>query len=246
MRFLILSDVHANLDALEAVLAHAAGRWDALLVLGDLVGYGARPNEVIARIRALTPAAIIRGNHDKAACGIDDGSQFNFVARVAAAWTAETLTPPHAEYLRGLPEGPIELDERVEICHGSPFDEDHYIFDGFDARRSLDSATRPLCLFGHTHIPVIFRQVDDAFEGEPPDPDRVTVLALQRGARYLVNCGSVGQPRDGDPRAGYGVLDDERRELQLFRVEYPVHEAQAKIIAAGLPQSLASRLALGR
>ena len=246
MRYLILSDIHANLDALDAVLAHAAGRWDRALVLGDLVGYGAQPNEAIARVRELEPLAVIRGNHDKAACGIDDGTQFNFVARVAAAWTADRLTIEHREYLRDLPMGPIEVDDRVEICHGSPFDEDHYMFDGADARRGIDGASRPLCLFGHTHLPAIFRQVDDAFEGAGPDPDRDTVLPLQRGARYLVNCGSVGQPRDGDPRAAYGVLDDERRELTLYRVPYPIESAQARIVAAGLPQSLANRLALGR
>ena len=246
MRYLILSDIHANLDALDAVLAHADGRWDQALILGDLVGYGAQPNEVIARVRSLPPTAVIRGNHDKAACGIDDGTQFNYVARLAAAWTAERLTAEHRDYLRDLPMGPLEIDDRVEICHGSPFDEDHYIFDGGDARRSIDGATRPLCLYGHTHLPAIFRQVDDAFEGAAPDADHDAVLPLQRGVRYLVNCGSVGQPRDGDPRAAYGVLDDEKREVSLYRVPYPIEAAQARIIAAGLPQSLANRLALGR
>ena len=246
MRFLILSDIHANLDALEAVLAHVDGRWDRAVVLGDLVGYGAQPNEVIARVLELEPIVVIRGNHDKAACGIDDGSQFNYVARTAAAWTADQLTPSYCQYLRELPMGPTELDDRVEICHGSPFDEDHYIFDGSDARRGIDAATRPLCLYGHTHLPAVFRQVDDAFDGAAPDGNATTVLPLQRGARYLVNCGSVGQPRDGDPRAGYGVLDDEARNLTLYRVAYPVDAAQARIIAAGLPQSLANRLALGR
>lgn len=246
VRYLVLSDIHANLVALDAVLGHADGRWDRALVLGDLVGYGAQPNEVIARIRGLRPAAIIRGNHDKAACGLDDASEFNFVARVAAAWTAERLTEDNREYLRNLPAGPIEIDDRVEICHGSPFDEDHYIFDGSDARRGIDGASRPLCLYGHTHLPAIFRQVDDAFEGGTPDPDRDTVVPLQRGVRYLVNCGSVGQPRDGDPRAGYGVLDDDRGELTLFRVAYPVEAAQRLIAAARLPQSLAQRLSFGR
>ena len=232
-RYLILSDLHANLDALEAVLAHADGRWDRLLVLGDLVGYGAEPNAVIDRVRELAPEAVIRGNHDKAACGLDDGSQFNFVARTAAHWTGAQLTPENLAYLRGLPEGPIEIDALVEICHGTPFDEDHYIFDAGDAHLALQSMTRPLCLFGHTHLPVIFRVVDQTFDGEGPDPNRETVVRLQRGARYLVNPGSVGQPRDGDPRAGYGILDDDARELRLFRVPYPVETAQQRIIAAG-------------
>jgi diadenosine tetraphosphatase ApaH/serine/threonine PP2A family protein phosphatase len=246
VRYLILSDIHANLDAFEAVLDHASGRWDRALVLGDLVGYGAEPNAVVELVRSLDPEAAIRGNHDKAASGLDDGSQFNTVARVAAMWTAAQLTPENRQYLRALPMGPTRIDALTEICHGTPFDEDHYVFDENDARLALRAAERPLCLFGHTHLPAIFRLVDDALEGTPPDPDRETVLGLQRGARYLVNAGSIGQPRDGDPRAGYAVLDDEARELRLLRVPYAVDRAQQKIMAARLPASLANRLALGR
>jgi diadenosine tetraphosphatase ApaH/serine/threonine PP2A family protein phosphatase len=250
MRYLILSDIHANMDAFDAVLAHASGRWDRVLVLGDLVGYGAEPNEVVDRVKELQPDAVIRGNHDKAACGIDDGSQFNYVARMAAKWTGVQLTPENNAYLRALPMGPLQIDDVLtEICHGAPFDEDHYIFDGNDAHMALQTAQRPLCLYGHTHLPAIFKVVDgdmSSFEGEAPDPDTETVIPLQRGTQYLVNVGAVGQPRDGDPRAGYGVLDDEARELRLFRVRYPIESAQQKIIAAGLPASLANRLALGR
>jgi diadenosine tetraphosphatase ApaH/serine/threonine PP2A family protein phosphatase len=246
VRYLILSDIHANMDALETVLKHAAGRWDRVLVLGDLVGYGAEPQAVIDRVRALEPDAVIRGNHDKAACGIDDGSQFNTTARLAAMWTGQQLTPDGLAYLRALPMGPLEIDGQTEICHGTPFDEDHYIFDGNDAVMAFDAAERPLCLYGHTHLPAIFRKIDDHYEGAPPDGDREVVLPLQRGARYLVNVGSVGQPRDGDPRAGYGVLDADARELRLYRVRYPVEDTQRKIIAARLPMSLANRLAIGR
>jgi len=246
VRYLVISDIHANLDAFEAVLAHAEGRWDRVLVLGDLVGYGAQPSEVIDRVLWLKPDLVIRGNHDKAACGIDDGSQFNAVARAAAMWTGTQLSPDKLEYLRSLPMGPIEIDALVEICHGAPFDEDHYIFDGSDARMAFDAAERPLCLYGHTHLPAIFRKIDDHYEGGYPDPDREVVVSLQRGAQYLVNVGSIGQPRDGDPRAGYGVLDTDERDVRLYRVPYPVEEAQRKIIAAGLPMSLANRLAVGR
>jgi predicted phosphodiesterase len=216
VRYLILSDIHANLEALEAVLAESpAGTYDRLIVLGDLVGYGADPNAVIDRVRALNPLAVIRGNHDKAACGLDDGSSFNQIARFAASWTNDTLTPDNRQYLRDLPHGPVLIDDHVEICHGSPFDEDHYIFDGNDARRALDSSERVLCLFGHTHLPVIF--FDEA-----------------------------GQPRDGDPRAGYATYDSAGPTLVLHRTEYPVEVAQRKIMAAGLPQTLANRLAIGR
>jgi diadenosine tetraphosphatase ApaH/serine/threonine PP2A family protein phosphatase len=228
------------------VLDHASARWDRALVLGDLVGYGAEPNAVVDRVRGLAAEAVIRGNHDKAASGIDDGSQFNHVARIAAMWTGTQLTPENLEYVRTLPMGPVQVDALTEICHGTPFDEDHYVFDGHDASLALQAAQRPLCLFGHTHLPSLFKVVDDLFEGTALDPDRDIVIPLQRGARYLVNVGSIGQPRDGDPRAGYGILDDEARELRAFRVRYPVEKAQQKIMAAGLPASLANRLALGR
>jgi diadenosine tetraphosphatase ApaH/serine/threonine PP2A family protein phosphatase len=246
VRYLILSDIHANMDAFEAVLEHASGAWDRALVLGDLVGYGAEPNAVVDKVRALDPEALIRGNHDKAASGIDDGSQFNHVARMAALWTGTQLTSENLAYVRALPMGPMQVDALTEICHGTPFDEDHYVFDGNDAMLALQSAQRPLCLFGHTHLPALFKLVEERFEGMPLDPDRDHRVPLQRGARYLVNVGSIGQPRDGDPRAGYGILDDEARELRAFRVPYPVGRAQQKILAAGLPASLANRLALGR
>ena len=141
MRYLIIADVHANIEALTAVL-DAERNWDQLLVLGDLVGYGAAPNEVVDRIRGLDPVAVIRGNHDKAACGIEDGSNFNQVARLAAVWTHETLTPGNRQYLRELPAGPEAIDEHLEICHGTPFDEEHYILDGEEAQRALSISHR--------------------------------------------------------------------------------------------------------
>ena len=247
MRYLILSDIHANIDALEAVLAAApADTWDRALVLGDLVGYGAEPNAVIERVRELDPLMVIRGNHDKAASGNDDGSSFNYVAKLSAQWTSEALSPEHLEYLRALPQGPVTIDETVEICHGAPFDEDHYIFDSDDAARALDAASRPLCLFGHTHLPVVFRRHPALFDGFMPEgPDDAT-LEVIAGINYLVNVGSVGQPRDGDPRAAFGIYDSEESTVVLRRVGYPVEIAQRRILSAGLPSSLANRLAIGR
>jgi predicted phosphodiesterase len=246
MRYLVLSDIHANLEALDAVLAAAPpDRYDRVLVLGDLVGYGADPNAVIERVRALRPAAIIRGNHDKVACGIEDASSFNQLARHAAEWTHDTLTDEHRTYLRELPAGPEVIDASLEICHGSPFDEDAYIFDGRDAARSFEALTRPVCLFGHTHLPVIFVHTKSRFEGRIPEGDETTI-AIEPEIRYLVNPGSVGQPRDGDPRAAFAIYDADKKEILLRRVEYPVPAAQEKILAAGLPVSLANRLALGR
>jgi len=247
VRYLILSDIHANIDALDAVLdAAPPDGWDRAIVLGDLVGYGAEPAAVIERVRALNPFATIRGNHDKAACGIEDGSSFNYVARLAAQWTYEALSPEHRDYLRALPQGPMTIDETIEICHGAPFDEDHYIFDADDASHALDAATRPLCLFGHTHLPVVFRRNPHQFDGFLPDGPNDSVVQIESGLNYLVNVGSVGQPRDGDPRAAFGVFDSRGPSLVIRRIEYPVEAAQRRILNAGLPASLANRLGIGR
>jgi diadenosine tetraphosphatase ApaH/serine/threonine PP2A family protein phosphatase len=246
LRYLILSDIHANTDALDSVLAAAPpGSWERLVVLGDLVGYGAEPNAVVDRIRALDPLAVIRGNHDKAACGLEDGSSFNHVARLAAQWTFDALSGANRDYLRELPAGPRTIDDAIEICHGAPFDEDHYIFDAQDASRALDAAARPLCLFGHTHLPVVFRRDPSVFDGFVPDGPE-TAVPLTAGVSYLINVGSVGQPRDGDPRAAFGIYDSEGPSVRMRRVAYPVASAQRRILAAGLPSSLANRLAVGR
>jgi predicted phosphodiesterase len=247
MRFLILSDIHANVDAFDAVLAAAPrDTWDRALVLGDLVGYGAEPNAVIERVLSLDPLAVIRGNHDKAACQLADARDFNHVARAAAIWTAEALTDENRMYLARLPEGPRSIDDGVEICHGTPFDEDHYIFDLPDASRALDAAARPLCLFGHTHLPVIFRRDTEGDTGAVPAVNDRLDVPLEAGVRYLINPGSVGQPRDGDPRAGFAIYDADRAVITLSRIEYPVGMAQKRIFDAGLPPSLAHRLAVGR
>jgi predicted phosphodiesterase len=248
VRYLVLSDIHANLEALEAVLATAAAqRYDRVLVLGDLVGYGADPNAVVDRVRGLGPAASIRGNHDKVACGIEDAEGFNLVARHAIEWTHATLTDANRAYLEALPAGPMLVDGVVEICHGTTFDEDAYVFDELDALRSLESSRAPVCLFGHTHIPVAFRQAPEGLEIHVADRgiDTLTV-PFEEGSRYLVNPGSVGQPRDGNPRAAFGILDSEARSIDLVRVTYPVALAQAKIVRAGLPDMLAKRLGQGR
>jgi diadenosine tetraphosphatase ApaH/serine/threonine PP2A family protein phosphatase len=244
LRYLVISDVHANLEALDAVLA-AAGPYDHALVLGDLVGYGADPNAVIDRVRALPAATFIRGNHDKVGAGLENTDGFNYLARHAITWTTNTLTAERRQWLAALPQGPTIIDDLVEICHGAPFDEDVYIFDDLDAMRALRVARRPLCLFGHTHV-VAGYHVTKEMHSVGGIHDTPVHIPRDSGARYLINCGAVGQPRDGDARAAYGVLDSEARTLSLARVDYDVSAAQAKIIAAGLPDVLAQRLALGR
>jgi diadenosine tetraphosphatase ApaH/serine/threonine PP2A family protein phosphatase len=247
MRYLVLTDIHANLEALDACLADAAPRlYDETLVLGDLVGYGGDPNAVVERVQSLNPTAIVRGNHDKVACGLEQAEGFNAVARSAAMWTLDVLKPAHREWLAALPEGPIDVDDVVEICHGSPFDEDAYIFDELDAVRALKISNRPLCLFGHTHYPVTFELSADSFDSVGSASAPQTQVAMKPGRKYLINPGSVGQPRDGDPRAAYAIVDTSLLVVELYRTRYAIEDAQTKVVKAGLPDVLAQRLAVGR
>jgi diadenosine tetraphosphatase ApaH/serine/threonine PP2A family protein phosphatase len=247
MRYLVLTDIHGNIDALEAVL-EAAGPVDGHLVLGDVVGYGAGPNEVIERVQALSVNAIIRGNHDKVIAGLEMPEAFNPAALQSATWTTETLTEAHRAWLADLPQGPVLVDDLVEICHGSPSDEDEYLFTPRDAARAFDAARRRVCLFGHTHVPAVYALADEA-------PDLLLVedsgqvpleLSLAEGRRFLINPGAVGQPRDGDPRAAYALYDDAAQTLTLARIDYDVERAQQRIRQAGMMDILARRLAVGR
>jgi predicted phosphodiesterase len=244
VRYLILSDIHANLQALEAVLADAGSYgYDQVLVLGDLVGYGADPAAVIERTMTLTPAAMIRGNHDKVCAGLEPAVLFNEVARKSAEWTAETLSADQLQLLAALPKGPKRVVEGLEICHGAPFDEDYYVFDAPDAARAMDAATSRLCLFGHTHLPALFATAEDPVRANDDLEDEVH---LPRTGPALINVGSVGQPRDGDPRAAYGLLDLDKGSLHMRRVTYDIAGAQARILAVGLPVWLAIRLERGQ
>lgn len=247
MRYLVISDIHANLEAYDAVM-EAAGplACDRILVLGDLVGYGADPNAVIERVRDLRPYAVIRGNHDKVGAGIETPEGFNAVARSAIGWTYEALSDENRAWLAALPPGPIQVDDLIEICHGTPYDEDAYVFDDLDALRSLHAASRPLCLFGHTHVQIGYSIKQNEFGIETPDDTRPFRVALNGPTQYLINPGSIGQPRDGDPRAGFAVVDTEAHDVVLHRIVYPVERAQARIIEEGLPEILAHRLAVGR
>jgi diadenosine tetraphosphatase ApaH/serine/threonine PP2A family protein phosphatase len=247
VRYLVLSDIHANMEAFDAVLDAAEGLGhDRLLVLGDLVGYGADPNAVVEKVRALSPHALIRGNHDKVGSGVESPEGFNAVARSAIRWTYEALTPENREWLAALPAGPIAVNDVIEICHGTPFDEDMYVFDDLDALRALHTASRPLCLFGHTHVQVGYALQGDQFTLTTLDDERPLVVPFGSGAKHLLNPGSVGQPRDGDSRAGFALVDTEKSEVTIYRIDYPIEKAQARILEAGLPEVLAQRLSLGR
>ena len=248
MRYLILSDIHANMEAFDAVLAAAKElAYDRTLVLGDLVGYGADPNAVIDKVREIEPYRLIRGNHDKVGSGVESAEGFNAVARNAIRWTYDSLTNDNRDWLAALPQGPIDVDELIEICHGTPFDEDAYVFDDLDALRAMQASDRPVCLFGHTHVQVGYMLTGDQFTLSTMDLTRpLTISLAEREAQHLINPGSVGQPRDGDPRAGYALVDTDALEITIYRTEYPIAQAQARIVAAGLPAVLAQRLALGR
>lgn len=250
MRIGVVSDVHANLEALEAVLAHQ-DRWapDMLVCLGDFVGYGPDPNACVERLRPLLGAAVM-GNHDQAALGDSPTDHFNFFAQEAIVWTRQMLEDGPRAFLSGLSphadlaEGTAALPGLV-LAHGSlrrPLDE--YVLDARIARASFLAAPFEIALVGHTHQPAIFieskRRV--SAQGLLPEVPR----ALTPGARYIINPGSVGQPRDGDPRASYILLDTEGRTATLFRIPYPFEETQRKMDAAGLPVPLIERLALGR
>ncbi|HET9372129.1 MAG TPA: metallophosphoesterase family protein [Vicinamibacterales bacterium] len=245
MRYFVITDIHANRQALDAVIEDAERLgYDEVLVLGDLVGYGGAPDEVIDRTLALKPSALIRGNHDKVCAGLESAALFNDVARVSAEWTASILTAKHRKLLADLKKGPILVSSQIEICHGAPFDEDHYIFDGGDAARAIDVARGRICLFGHTHVPAIYTTVGDPVEhAEELEEDE---LHLPKTGPALLNVGSVGQPRDGDPRAAYGLLDLQKNTLRLRRVPYDIKGAQTDIRNAGLPAWLGQRLDKGQ
>ncbi len=246
MRYLVLSDIHANLEALDAVLEAARDiPYERLLVLGDLIGYGASPNEVVDRVRELAPHAVIRGNHDKVGAGLEPSDAFNAVARTAIRWTYEALSDDNRDWLAELPAGPVVVDDLLEICHGTPQDEDMYVFDDGDVLRSMQAATRRLCLFGHTHVQVGYRLANQSLTLETADLRRPLHIPISHG-HYLINPGSVGQPRDGDPRAAFGVYDAQAHAVEIYRTHYPVELTQARIREAGLPEALAQRLMIGR
>ena len=245
MRYLILSDIHGNREALSAVLARVRRkRWDKALLLGDVVGYGANPNQTIEAVRALKPLVAIRGNHDKVCAGVENGAMFNRVALQAAMWTRGRLTPGNLRWLRELPEGPLHVDG-FAIAHGTPIDEDAYIFGEIEALNVFRRTSFPLCFFGHSHFPVIFALTPDAIQTHLTEAPAFR-FQLEPGVRYLVNPGSIGQPRDGNPLASFAIFDADTRTVAIYRVSYPVYRAQRKIIDAGLPRPLADRLAFGR
>jgi diadenosine tetraphosphatase ApaH/serine/threonine PP2A family protein phosphatase len=246
MRTLILSDIHSNADALSAALgAVRRKRLGRFVVLGDLVGYGPAPNQVVDAVRRLGSRTIVlRGNHDKVVAGVAQGDDFNHSARFAATWNERRLTEANRRFLAQLPIGPIEMAPGVLACHGSPLDEDAYLLSAFDALDVFEQCSFQVAFFGHTHLPMFFSLEGDRVRVARVDGDRFT-LRLQSAGRYLINPGSIGQPRDRDPRASFAVFDSERGEVTWRRVRYATERARGKMIRAGLPAGLADRLLTG-
>ncbi|MBX5495862.1 MAG: metallophosphoesterase family protein [Bryobacteraceae bacterium] len=246
MRYLILSDIHANWPALEAVLTHAAGAYDTILCCGDLVGYGPDPNRVVEWARESVSVAV-RGNHDKACTGSEDLEWFNPVARAAAEWTMNVLTPANAEYLRNLPKGPVQT-AGFQILHGSPLDEDEYLINTVDVAQLAGYIESRVSFFGHTHIQGGFlchRNGVKRIGRVPADHDEMG-LDLEPDVLYLINPGSVGQPRDLDPRAAYAVFLPEHNAVIYRRTPYDIASVQNRIRQNGLPDLLAQRLSVGQ
>jgi diadenosine tetraphosphatase ApaH/serine/threonine PP2A family protein phosphatase len=251
LRILLLSDIHANLEALEACLS-AAPAFDSVANLGDIVGYGASPNEVTERSRALGKV-FVRGNHDKAATGLLELDDFNPLAAAAAIWTRDQLTPENYQWLHSLPQGPLSLEDvpQVELVHGSPGDEDAYLVSLGDALVPLLALATPLTFFGHTHLQGGFFANGNSADGFRPEYRTVgqaesVSLQLKPATRYMINPGSVGQPRDGDWRAAFALFDTAAQVVHFHRTPYNLKGAQDRIFAANLPPRLATRLAAGR
>ncbi len=254
MRALVLSDIHANLEAVTAVL-EAAAPFDVLWNLGDIVGYGGSPNETIELMREKAQFNV-RGNHDRVCCGLTSAVGFNPVARAAANWTREEMTRENREWLAAVPQGPIDLEKDchiacVTLAHGSPLNEDQYILTMRDAWAPLQQMQTAITFIGHTHLQGGFFQKDhDWHEIRPRYANRNEAvswtLPIPAGTRHLINPGSVGQPRDNDWRAAFAIYDTEACEVIFHRVPYDLTTAQGKILMAGLPERLAERLRAGR
>lgn len=245
MQVLILSDLHANWPALEAVLTDAAGQYASVVCCGDVVGYNPQPARVLEWVRT-SCHAVIRGNHDKVVAGIDDIEWFNEIAQTAARWTTHVLSGDQLDYLRSLKQGPASVDG-FQIWHGSPADEDEYLTMPSEAAPRFPDMVTPLGFFGHTHLQGGFF-AKHGYVGLIPQvkPDeREYVLELEPNVVYMVNPGSVGQPRDRDPRAAYVLYDPARRLVTFRRVAYAVSETIAGIQEAGLPDVLGFRLLAG-
>ena len=243
MRYAILADIHANLAALTAVLEDIKGKdgVDELWCLGDIVGYGPEPGECIKLLRQYNPVCVA-GNHDLGAVGKLELSYFNPAAAEACQWTAEKLNPVDARYLEDLPKTVQKGD--FLLAHGSPMEPVmEYVMSTSVAEKNFSFFNSQFCLVGHTHMPMAFKQEEDSCTSIALSPG---IGLVMHGHRMIINPGAVGQPRDGDPRASYAIYDSEGHMLRLYRVSYDIRATQDKMMQAGLPISLVTRLEKGK
>jgi predicted phosphodiesterase len=243
MRYAILADIHANLAALTAVLEDIKGKdgVDELWCLGDIVGYGPEPGECIKLLRQYNPVCVA-GNHDLGAVGKLELSYFNPAAAEACQWTAEKLNPVDARYLEDLPKTVQKGD--FLLAHGSPMEPVmEYVMSTSVAEKNFSFFNSQFCLVGHTHVPMAFKQEEDSCTSIALSPG---IGLVMHGHRMIINPGAVGQPRDGDPRASYAIYDSEGHMLRLYRVSYDIRATQDKMMQAGLPISLVTRLEKGK
>jgi predicted phosphodiesterase len=244
MKYLIFSDIHSNFEAFEALLQCAPViEADKHLFLGDLVGYGANPNQTITLFKEIENIYSIRGNHDKVIANLESSSLFNPVAAFSAEWSKLQISEDNQVFLKQLKKGPEVVDHFITICHGSTFDEDYYVFSMFEAVESFKFMETSIGFFGHTHFPVIYLLRNEKIDIVPLSQE--TKIKLDPNTRYLVNPGSIGQPRDKNPNPSYIIFDSNKKELHFKRFTYNIKETQRKIREAGLPEILASRLESG-
>ena len=242
MKYAVLGDIHGNLEALTEVVARAEALGvDAYLCIGDIVGYNANPRECVELVRELNIEVVTKGNHDEQASSETDLVGFNPQAAQAIEWTRTQLPGEYKQWLASLPFRQT-MGPKVTLVHAT-LDMPHmwgYIFDKFSAEVCLGYQFTQVCFFGHTHVPLAFEKYGEVFGGKYEE------ISLQPNHKYLINVGSVGQPRDGDPRAAFVIYAPDEKRVTLHRVEYDIEASQRKILEAGLPERLAQRLAVGR
>lgn len=249
MRFGILSDIHSNLEALETVLGELRGV-DRFLCLGDMVDYGANPNEVVERLKALDPV-VVSGNHDLAAIEAYTIAYFNPYAQQSCQWTRKVITPEVRSYLKTLEPVKVfnsaEFPDSFTLVHGSLDDPaSEYIVTEKEAAACFEKLTTRVCFIGHSHHAEMFFKAEENWQIFHERFYDGGEIKINDGYRYIINCGSVGQPRDRNPRASFGIFDTEKRTVTIHRVMYSIKDAQKKILHAGLPRTLAERLAYGK
>ena len=246
MKYGIISDIHSNLEALNTILDYLKRKEkiDRFICCGDIVGYGAKPNECTEIIRGLNNCYTVSGNHDWGAIGLEDTSFFNPVALEAVEWTGRHLTKDNRNYLKNL-ASEIEEDNFL-LVHGSPRDPiNEYIFEERTFLANLPRIKKNICFVGHTHVPLcLYATPSQEIKGIPLDDG--AVLEINPSYKYLINCGSIGQPRNGDPRASCGIYEEEKNIIRIKKIKYDITKTQEEIINAKLPSALALRLGYGR